>query len=168
MSNRLDILKKLTAHLEGITISNGYAHDLAGKVYRGRERFGENFTSRLPFLSILEAKATDYGNFADEEQVVRQDDWVLLVQGWVNDDPRNPTDPAYELVADVEKRLAMIIEHDSRGIDPKYPGVYRLGGMIAKLTVAQPVVRPPEDAISDKAFFFLPIRVGLKVDLRNP
>ncbi|EMQ4336895.1 hypothetical protein WG681_004796, partial [Salmonella enterica subsp. enterica serovar Newport] len=90
MSQRLDILKALTAHLEQITIANGYAYDLKGKVYRGRDRFGADFTARLPIVSILEAKATDYGSFANEEQTVRMDDWVLLVQGWVKDDPRNP------------------------------------------------------------------------------
>jgi hypothetical protein len=120
----------------------------------------------MPILSVLEAKATDYGNFADEEQMVRQDDWVLLVQGWAKDDPRNPTDPAYLLLADVERRLSMIVDNE-KGV-PVFPGVYRLGGLIAKLTVAQPVVRPPEEGLSDTAFFFLPLRVGLKVDLRNP
>ncbi|EDL9287903.1 hypothetical protein CTQ87_20140 [Salmonella enterica subsp. enterica serovar Infantis] len=167
MSQRLDILKALTAHLEQITIENGYAYDLKGKVYRGRDRFGADFTSKLPIVSILEAKATDYGAFANEEQTVRMDDWVLLVQGWVKDDPRNPTDPAYELLAEVEKRLAMLVAKGENG-QPMYPALYRLGGKIAKLTLAQPVVRPPEDGLSDTAFFFLPVRVGLKVDIRNP
>lgn len=166
MSQRLTILKTLTAHLEGINVANGYHHDLKGKVYRGRDRFGADFLSKMPILSVLEAKATDYGNFADEEQIVRQDDWVLLVQGWAKDDPRNPTDPAYLLLADVERRLSMIVDNDKGA--PVYPGVYRLGGLIAKLTVAQPVVRPPEEGLSDTAFFFLPLRVGMKVDLRNP
>lgn len=166
MSHRLDILKKLTEHLEGITVDNGYQFDLRGKVFRGRDRFGANFTDRLPILSVLEAKATDYGNYADEEQMVRQDDWVLLVQGWIKDDARNPTDPAYELLAEVEKRISMLMDTE-RG-EPVYPGVYRLGGLVAKLTVAQPVVRPPEEGLSDTAFFYLPIRVGFKVDLRNP
>lgn len=167
MSQRLDVLKALTAHLEGITKDNGYPYDMKGKVYRGRDRFGADFVSRLPFLSILEAKATDYGNFANEEQTVRLDDWVLLVQGWVPDDARNPTDPAYDLVATVESRLAMLIAKDEDG-RPMYPGVYRLGEMVATLTLAQPVVRPPEEGLSDTAFFFLPVRVGLKVDIRNP
>jgi hypothetical protein len=60
----------------------------------------------------------------------------------------------------------MIVDNE-KGV-PVFPGVYRLGGLIAKLTVAQPVVRPPEEGLSDTAFFFLPLRVGLKVDLRNP
>lgn len=166
MSKRLDVLKKLTLHLEGISVDNGYSHDLKGKVYRGRDRMGANMLGRLPALSILEAKATDYGVFADDEQITRLDDWILLVQGWVKDDPRNPTDPAYELLADTEKRLSMIMECVSG--QPVYPGVYRLGGDIAKLTLAQPVVRPPEEGLSDTAFFFLPVRVGMKVDLRNP
>lgn len=167
MSKRLDILKALTAFLEGINPDNGYTYNLKGKVYRGRDRFGAEYVARMPFLSILEAKATDYGNFANEEQTVRLDDWVLLVQGWCADDARNPTDPVYNLVAVVEERLSMLIAKDENGA-VLYPGVYRLNGMIATLTLAQPVVRPPEEGLSDTAFFFLPIRVGLKVDIRNP
>lgn len=167
MSKRLEVQKALTKHLEGITPDNGYKADLRGKVYRGRNRFGANHTDKIPFLSVLEPKATDYGNFANEEQTVRLDDWVLLVQGWADDDPRNPTDPAYELVAEVEQRLAMLIAKDEQG-NIMFPGVYRLGGKIAKLTVAQPIVRPPEEGLSDTAFFYIPIRIGLSVDIREP
>ncbi|ASW27258.1 hypothetical protein L6P55_23910 [Klebsiella pneumoniae] len=167
MSKRLDVLKALTDFLEGISPDNGYPYDFRGKVYRGRDRFGAEYVAKMPFLSILEAKATDYGKFANEEQTVRMDDWVLLVQGWCADDARNPTDPIYDIVAVVEKRLSMLISKDENG-NPEFPGVYRLKGMIATLTLAQPVVRPPEEGLSDTAFFFLPIRVGLKVDIRNP
>ena len=167
MSKRLDILKAITKHLEGINPDNGYAYDFRDKVYRGRDRFGAEFVARMPILSILEAKATDYGNFANEEQTVRLDDWVLLLQGWCSDDARNPTDPIYDIVAVVEQRLSQIIAMDEKG-QPEFPGVYRLKGLIATLTLAQPVVRPPEEGLSDTAFFFLPVRVGLHVDIRNP
>lgn len=167
MSKRLDILKALTAQLETISEDNGYRHSLAGRVYRGRDRFGAEYATKRPFVSVLEAKATDYGLPANEEDTVRMDEWILLVQGWAVDDIRNPTDPAYELVADVEKCLAMLIAKDERG-QPMYPGIYRLGDKIAKLVLAQPVVRPAEDGLSDSAFFYLPIRVGLKVDIRQP
>lgn len=168
MSKRLAILKYLTAHLEGINPDNGYpGYNLKGKVFRGVDRFGASHADMRPFMSVLEAKATDYGKFASEDQAVSLNDWVLLIQGWVVDDPRNPTDPAYPLVEIVEERLSMLIALDDEG-KAIYPGVYRMGGMIATLTLAQPVVRPPEEGISESAFFFLPIRVGLKVDIRNP
>lgn len=162
---RLQILKRLTAHLEGINGIDPYYHDVKGKVFRGVAMFGAN--TPLPCLSILEGKASDYGNFADELQTVRLDSWLLLVQGWVNDDVRNPTDPGYYLAADVTRRLSDIIALNEHG-KPKYSGVYLLNGLISSLTVAAPIVRPPEDNLSTKAFFYLPIQVGLKSDLTKP
>lgn len=168
MNKRLEVMKFISNWIEGINPDNGYPDfDLRKKVYRGRDRFGADFADRLPYVSILEAKATDYGKFANEEETVRLDDWVLLVQGYCVDDARNPTDPAYEMVAVVEGRLAMLIEKDEQG-QVKYPGVYRMGGLIATLTLAKPVVRPPEEGLSDTAFFYLPIRVGIEIDIRNP
>lgn len=162
---RLQMLKALTRHLEGITVSNGYNHDLKGAVFRGRSTYGAN--DPIPMLSILEGKGAEIGVFADENQTRRKDDLVLLLQGFVDDDKKNPTDPAYALLADVESRLSNIIEMDRNG-KPVFPGVYRLNGLITGLTIASAVVRPPEDGLSSKAFFYLPIRVGLAVDLTKP
>lgn len=167
MSKRLAVLVALTAHLEGINEDNGFRHNLKGNVYRGRTLFGDEFKARLPFLSILEGKSSDYGINANDEQTKRKDDWVLLVQGFSRDDPRNPTDPAYLLLADVEKRLSQLIATDESG-NPQFPAIFRLGGMIATLTLAQPIVRPPEAGVSDTAFFYLPIRVCIDVDICNP
>jgi len=162
---RLTILKALTAHLESIFGDDLYSHDLRGKVFRGRAVFGSD--DPMPCVSLLEGKATDYGQFADTNESVRKDSWLLLIQGWVKDDPLNPTDPAYGLLADVEARLSDIIAQDERG-KPKYPGIYLLGGLISSLTIAAPVVRPPEDGLSSRAFFYLPVLVGLKSDLTKP
>jgi hypothetical protein len=165
---RLTILKALTKHLEGIDGLDPYEHDLRLKVFRGINIFGTELGHEPPMLSILEGKATDYGNFADEYQTVRLDSWLLLVQGWVKDDPLNPTDPAYGLLADVEMRLSDIVATKPSDGTPKYPGVYLLGGLISSLTLASPVVRPPEEGLSSKAFFYLPVLVGLKSDITKP
>lgn len=164
-SKRLSILQALTRHLEGIDAIDPYTHDLSGRVYRGRSVISGD--TPLPALSLLEGKATDYGVFADENQMVRKDSWLLLLQGWVQDDPVNPTDPAYQLLADVELRLSDIIAVNEQG-QPKYPGAYLLNGLITGLTVASPVVRPPEDGLSSKAFFYLPLLVGMASDLSKP
>ncbi|QJI52239.1 hypothetical protein [Cronobacter phage JC01] len=161
---RLKILKALTKHLEGINGIEPYVHDIRGSVYRGRAILGDSMP--LPCVSILEGKATDYGEFADEEETVRKDKWLLLIQGWVKDDPANPTDPAYGLLADVELRLSDITAKEAGA--PKFPDIHLLGGLISSLTLAAPVVRPPEDALSSKAFFYLPVLVGLKSDLTKP
>lgn len=160
-SKRLEILERLSAHLEGIDGIDPYEHDLRGRVFRGRAVYGAQ--DPVPLVSILEGKAADYGAFADENQTVRKDSWLLLIQGWVKDDTLNPTDPVYSLLADVELRLSDIIAMQNG--QQKYPGVYNLGGLISSLTIAAPVVRPPEDGVSSKAFFYLPVLVGLKSDL---
>lgn len=163
-SKRLEILKRLTAHLEGVDGVDPFTHNLKGKVFRGRSIYGTG--DPLPLVSILEGKASDYGSFADDVQTVRKDSWLLLVQGWTKNDTMNPTDPVYALLADVELRLSDILatEHGR----PKFSGVYMLGGLISSLTIAAPVVRPPDDGVSDKAFFYLPVLVGLKSDLTKP
>lgn len=180
MSNthlRLQVLQKLCAHLEGITIINGYQHDLIDvngtHVFRGRAEFGDN--DPTPMVSLIEAKATDYGVFADENSSVRKDEWVVLVQGWAVDTskgPRgtnldHPTDAVYQLLMDVESRLSDIVATDEKG-QPKFPGKFRLEGLITSLRLASPVVRPAETGVSSKAFFYLPIRIGLAYDLTAP
>lgn len=164
-SKRLNILKALSRHLEGINGIEPYSHDLTGCVFRGRAVIGADFP--VPMLSILEGKATDYGVFADVTQTVRKDSWLLLLQGFVQDDPVNPTDPGYALLADVELRLSDIIAVNEQG-QPKYPGVFLLNRLITSLTVASPVVRPPEDGLSSKAFFYLPLLVGMASDISKP
>lgn len=159
-SKQLVILKALTAHLEGMSFA-GYGFDMAGRVFRGRAIYGDEMS--LPCVSILEAPRPDespqpYGH----ERVRRLEDWVLLVQGWVEDDKANPTDPAYELKASVELRLSEIIALDDGG-RPTHPAVYRLGNgtsgksLIAGATIGPGVVSPPRQNISAKAFFYLPL-----------
>lgn len=172
---KLQILKFLTGYLQGITVNNGFDHDLAESVYRGKTLFGAN--DKGPILTILEAPNTDYGIFANEA-TVRKNEWIVLVQGWA-DDARNraggkvvdddtwQTDKVYNLLGDVEQRLAMLVAVDDRG-QPAYPGVYRMGGLVTDLKLGLSVVRPPEGGVSSRAFFYLPVRVGLAYDLTNP
>lgn len=162
---RLQILKRLTTHLQGITVANGFENDIGERVYRGRTSFGSE--TEIPALSLLESKPVDYGTYADEQKTVRMDSWTLLLQGWVEDDQENPTDPVYSLLADVEMRLAQVIALNSSG-KPKYPTLYRLGGLINGMTLAQPIVRPPDEGLSATAYFYLPIQVDLISDLENP
>lgn len=162
---RLQILKRLTTHLQGITVANGFENDIGERVYRGRTSFGSE--TEIPALSLLESKPVDYGTYADEQKTVRMDSWTLLLQGWVEDDQENPTDPVYSLLADVEMRLAQVIALNSNG-KPKYPTLYRLGGLINGMTLAQPIVRPPDEGLSATAYFYLPIQVDLISDLENP
>ena len=163
---KLQALKALTAHLEGITRANGYQHDLNGKVFRGRAVLGAN--EQVPMLNILETPSPLDGFFADEQKTLRRDTLVLLVQGWAEDDARNPTDPVYPLLADVQRRLSDIVSLDEGSNRPRWPGVYMLKGLISDMDIGQDAVRPAQEGVSAKAFFYMPIRVTLPVNLIDP
>jgi hypothetical protein len=169
-SKRLLVLKALSAHLESeISIANGYKHDLAGAVYRGR-LFFDGFDA-LPCISILESPNPDrFPNRAgdqDNVRAVQKDLWTLELQGWALDDKRHPTDPAYDLMADVKKALAKIVRVDPNSGDGYYPAVYRLGNLIVDLKWEPGTVRPPEEH-SSKAFFYMRVIVTITEDFHDP
>lgn len=157
MSNRLEVLKRLTALLQGITKANGYSHDLALNVFRGRAVFGA--TDPIPLVSILESPRSDVGSYAGENE--RKDGWGLLIQGWTYDDAEHPTDPAYELMDDVEVHLERISACSPVNGVELFPDDYLLGRTIADIRVSPGVVRPPLEGVSSKAFFYLPITLTL-------
>lgn len=169
-SYRLDVLKALTAHLEGIKhiepdpenniegVDWG-GFDLTGKVFRGRNAFGEDAPET--FLSLLEAPRPDYGTTGGLFDVARTEEWPLLLQGWTKDDRLNPTDPAYLFMDVVERRLGEIVAVKAGSGNPMYPSAYLLGKKITSFAFGPGVVRPPTEGISAKAFFYLPLRVGL-------
>lgn len=157
---RLRILKALTACLEEITPENGYAHDLSGKVFRGRDMFGDN--DPLPMISILEA-------IEEEEQVpspqgsgMSTGSWTLQIQGFIEDDMYNPSDPAHFLMADVKKRLIQ-----ERIRDRQYD-IFGMGNSVTELRMSRGVVRPPGDAVSDKAYFWLRLTLTVVENLNDP
>ena len=157
---RLVVLKALCAHIEAqVRVSNGFQHDLQGRVFRGRSVFGQD--DPLPMVSVLEAPRPDQ-NLATAKNGVQIDDWPLYFQGWAQDDPSNPTDPAYRLAADVKQALAMLIDRR-----PESAPYYLLGDLILDLTIGPGTVRPP-DQVSSWAYFYLPVTVKLKESLTDP
>jgi len=168
-SRQLDILKRLTAHLQGVTPANGYDFDLSQSVFRGRLLFGDADPS--PLVSIVEHLTADINVAATEENnVQRHETWVLLVQGWILYDVQHPTDDAYQLKASVEKRLAECIKTNDQGY-PKYPEAYFLGlkkgitGMAIGPGVVSVAIR---QEASSRAFFYLPLGIGLATDVSDP
>lgn len=160
-SKRLTILKALTTHLEGITPANGYQHTLTGSVYRGRAAFGDD--TPLPCLSILEPLNPDREPRVAGAGVVQKEEWVLLIQGWVDDDEDNPTDPAHNLMADVKKRLGLVMKDTY----PIANSAYMLGGIIESLRIEPGTVRPPDEN-SARAYFYLRAVVGVTEELDDP
>ena len=164
---RLRVLKALTVALQEIRPANGYVNDLQTKVFRGRLIYGDD--DPMPMVSILEPPVpidpvvNDGGTIAG--------DWDLLIQGFVKDDHKNPTDPAYVLLADVMKRLG--IEQDRRDSGGRTLNILGLGGgkglgnEIIKMTIGHGIVRPADD-ISANAYFWLTLTLNTAEDLKNP
>lgn len=167
-SYRLVVLKRLTTLLEGtpLTPYTGltFPATLAGAVFRGRVAYGESDPDLL--VSILESPRDIGAQYLDDG--TRNETWPLAIQGWCPDDKKNPTDPLYGIADDVERRLSRITIQ-SRGTGyPKYPDDYMLGpaidgngALITKFQIGRPSIRPAAEGVSSKAFFYLPVQVGL-------
>lgn len=164
---RLKLLRRICDALHEIDGPlGGYCYNLLPtpevpeRVFRGRVVFGDD--DPLPMISILEAVLPpDQFSAGAPDNPNRHGPWDLMIQGFVDDDHKNPTDPAQFLLADVVSRLAK--ERNK---------VYRGGGIfgfynIERLDLGVGVVRPP-DEISSKAYFWLPVTIVLVEDLTNP
>lgn len=170
-SIQLHILKAISAHIEGVIPANGYDFDLTDAVFRGRLLYGEESPETM--ISIVENLQGDITtDTAGENQVERTETWILFVQGIAKkDDAANPTDIVYNLKASVEHRLARAIKQNQYG-DPEFPLEYFFGlrdlKVITGLTIGPGIVSPPRQGISDKAFFYLPLGVGLATNISEP
>ena len=176
ISKKLRIMKALTDHLKGITpawvdlppemTGEVCPFDLSSKVFRGRVEFGDEVQE--PFLAILEAPRQLDPNGAGAG-LVQDEDWTLLIHGFAEDDKKNPTDPAYELLAWVQMRMARITtQRRDGGRGGLYPSEWRLGGLVADVRYQIPIVRPGKDNVSGTAYFYMPISVGNVTDLTMP
>jgi hypothetical protein len=176
---QLRVLKKLVAHLEGINPDNDdpatgapYTRDLRGKVYRGRSLLTINDAEDA--ISILEFPRQELYSVVGDHGIVRMHSWSLMVQGWPADDPVNPSDPAYELLAMVEMRLARLVAEAPQGRrGGLYPDEYKLGKVdddyeLSTLIIAPGIVRPPEDAASRLAMFYMPLVLGVRLNVADP
>lgn len=159
---RLTVLKALTACLQEITPANGYQHDLSGPGHVTRGRLLLTQADPLPLIAINEPPKHPDEIEMPQAGIAKSVRHSLLIQGFVDDDRQNPTDPAYRLMADVTKRL-VIERQRSRGHD-----IFGLGTRIMGLHIGQGVVRPPEALVSDNAFFWLPVTLEYAEDLQNP
>ena len=160
---RLRILKAMTAALKEISPANGFATDVQGNVFRGRVIFGEN--DPIPLLSILEVPIPLDQTPAPTDSEFSSGGWEIMVQGFVTDDPENPTDPAHLFMADVKKRLAQ--ERRKALAMKSEEGIFGLGNFVTGMRIGAGVVRPP-DEISAVAYFWLTVTLGMVEDLSDP
>lgn len=154
---RLKVLKAITDALETITPANGYQNNMVGAVFRGRTLFGQG--DPLPMISILEAPLQPDQMEVPRNSRVGFGDLTLLIQGFVKDDPMNPTDPAHILLAEAKKALA---KTDTRG------NILGLGSEIDAIRIGGGTCRPPDGEVSDKAYFWLPVSLSILEDLDDP
>lgn len=170
-SKRLATLKALTEHLSlEVAVANDYLHDLAGAVFRGRMYFDKD--DPMPCVSILDNINSDRfpvrAGDEDSGDGEAKSNWVLLLNGWAEDDKNNPTDPAEQLMADVKKALAKIgYEPHPMDADQSKHANYMLGGLIAGIEFEPGTVRPPDE---NSAFAYFWMRVILKFteNVRDP
>jgi len=161
----LTIEKALSNLIEiGVTPPNS-AIDLTDRVFRGRVRYGHN--EPTPMVSIMQAPNIDIETNEAGKGRIRTAMKTYLIQGWVEDDFNNPTDPAHELLADVKKALSVILDMDSEHFMlQSYSSSGN--GLISSMEMSTGLVRPPEASISDKAYFWLPLNVTVVEDLSKP
>ena len=168
---RLRVMKAVSTVLKNINIPDGYCHELedftddvgrtAERVFRGRDQYGDN--DPLPMVSILEdPRALDENN-ANEDETASTGRYRILIMGFVADDSEHPTDPAHSLAADIITALvkAKLDKYDILGLGAKMP-------CVTKLTIGQPVVRPPDGVIADVAFCYIMLTLTLVEDLEKP
>ncbi len=143
---RLLVMQRLTEVLEEVEVQGPYAASLVGSVFRGRGYFGES--DPIPMISILEAIEGAEKIPEPVDSPKRKSVWPLLIQGFVEDDFDNPLDPAYYLLAAVEKRL---VEERTRS---KGMDILGLGNVVTRMSISPGVARPA-DEVSGKAYFWI-------------
>lgn len=157
---RLRVLKGLTDLLKTVSVANGCSLDINGSVYRGRTEYGQE--TALPFISILSSPIPADQLDSPEGAPESAGRWDLLIQGFVEDDLVNPTDPAEILLADVKRILA---KHRRDHARPKnYLG---MEGRVYDMKIGLGVARP-SDEISACSYFWLGLTLSIVEDLENP
>ena len=160
---RLRVLMALTECLKDITVANGYATDVGENWFRGRVIFGEN--DPMPMGCILEVPIPLDQTPPPVDSEFSSGGWEIMLQGFVEDTPEHPTDPAHYFMADVKKRLvrekrkALAMEAEE--------GIFGLGNFVTGLRIGPGVVRPP-DEISATAYFWLTITLDMVEDVSDP
>lgn len=171
---RLALMIGITDLLKTITPANGYQHDLSDytdsetgetriRVFRGRNIFGVD--DPMPMLAVLENPHSEPTmQHGGRNSGITVGPKEILVQGFVEDDPDNPTDLAHYLLADVQKCLAL---HKASGFGQYRKPYFGISTAVQDFQIGTGVVRPGDD-VSAYANFWLLLTVELGEDMANP
>ena len=153
---RLRVQKALGARLEEIVTTDD-ATPMTDRVFRGRVTFGDG--DPLPMLSILEEPIQDDPDDAPKGGQAAVTIYRLMIQGFVKDDPMNPTDPGHFLMADVLVKLAEVkAEAEAAERVFAFPDK---APTVTDIDFGPGVVRPPDGEISAQAYFWLNVSFKL-------
>ncbi len=131
------------------------------RVFRGRVLFGDN--DPLPMISILETPLQPDPNVEPAGGSAAMNTWQLVIQGFIPDQPVNPTDPAHFFMAAVKAELARQRRRMAGPTDDYILGIKE----IDDLTWNEGVVRPPDET-SAVAYFWVTVYVKLVEEMMNP
>lgn len=169
---RLRVMRAISTYLKTITPANGHLHDFsdfvdsagrpAERVFRGRTVYGDN--DPLPMLSVLEDPRAREPINAPGTAVVAQNQFRVLIQGFVEDDKDHPLDPTYFASADVVSALVK----GKKVRDYNFLGLGALAPCITAISIGEPVHRPPDDDVSAVAYFLVPVTLTLAENLETP
>lgn len=162
---RLRVLYGLQDCLNGISRANGFSTDINGAVFRGRSLYSDD--DPLPMISILETPVPIDAYPSPEGSPAQHTDWDLLIQGFVKDDHKNPTDPAYFLLADVRKALAIEGRKASRPTMEGGNNIFGMGGRVMEIQIGPGTARPADD-VSATAYFWLRVTLKIVEDITKP
>lgn len=162
----LTVEKALASHIEAEVSGAGRPLDVTGAVFRGRASYGRGDPS--PMISILQSPDIEVETNSAGTETLRKGSKLYLVQGWVEDDPRNPTDPAHEMLAEVKRAVAALMGDFD---DPKY-GLRQHSAnnqpLVESIDVGVGLVRPPDEVSPSQAYCWLPVRIGLVESIDDP
>ncbi len=172
---RLRVQKAIATALSQINEDDGYSLNFTGKVFRGRLIFGDN--DPVPMISIIEPPLPNEMRPSPLVSAAEDGWWDIIVQGFVRDDRDNPTDPAHVAMADVKKRLAQEVKRKGEGSERNQPNPFgvnydetgaRRKNIVEQFKIGAGVVRPPEEAVSTKAYFWLTLKLKIVEDNSDP
>lgn len=160
-TKRLLLLKTMCNYFKSeITTANGYNFDLVS-VYRGKKNFGKE--AKLPAIVVLENFNPDRlpETIGGVVGTKHKYDQIYLINGWAEggDNVEQEEDSAHLLMGDVKQALGkLLVPRNQSGF---------FDGLANTLSIEPGVVRPPDEQ-SEKAYFWMRIRLEIVEKVGDP